>query len=158
MCRWLLALVAIALPCELSAQTLSGRDSSALGRALATYILAHPDVPLGGDFVRLVLDTTSGTITGSVGTAFRAIAADRWLAFAGAGDVVQLHFDIPLALYWGDSVTVDGVWNRCQAGASAGNGRAIHYRVIRADSGWKVVSHDVWLLGRVICGVRRGAR
>jgi len=147
----IVVLAVVAFPGTGRAQVLTGRDSADLGKALAAYIRVHPDVQIDGTPTRLIIDTTSGSITASVGVAFRLLAPDHWQASPGAGENVRVHFNIGMALFWGDSLTVTGSWSDCPPGVPAVNGHVFQYHAVRDDSGWKIVRHNLWLLGRNVC-------
>jgi hypothetical protein len=146
-----MALLVLVLPHAVAAQRVTRADSSALGHALARYILAHPDVPLGGQLDRLIADTGSPTLTAYVGKALREIAPERWRGSPGDGDNVSVGFAIDTIRARGDTLIIHDSWTRCQAGASAGNVRAVHYQAVDGASGWTVVSHAGWLVGRAAC-------
>lgn len=150
------AILAIARSGPAASQAISGRDSAALGRSIAAYIVVHPDVPFGGALTRLVVDTTPGTMTAYVGAALRVIAPERWLAPSDPASAYQVRFAVAPLDQQGDTLTVVGMWDLCHAGAAHGNGRAVRYAALRADSGWTVLSNKLWLLAYEICGTGRG--
>jgi hypothetical protein len=150
-----ITILAIGMPRLLASQALTGRDSSAVARSLAAYIRVHPSTPFGGDQSRLEIDTSSGTMTGLVGAAFRESVPDRWRPASDPAGVHHVSFAVASTARVGDTVTVVGAWNLCQAGVNRGHGRAVRYQVIRADSGWTVLSGKLWLIGELICNTQR---
>ena len=152
--------ILLSLARGVSGQVVTRSDSAAVGSGLARFAVSNPAALGGRAVASLVVDTLGGAWNAHVARAMRLTKPGVLFPQDDSTAAYTLRFDVARMSMVADTLRMEAIWSLCSRQYRRESGQDMIYRMVRVDSGWRVIEARPWLLGYGDCsfGLNRRAR